>query len=67
MITSESEVRINQISFEIVRILKTNVVPVINNHEYTQMLTGPIIDLNDRSRNIFRKIMTVDSTRYNPP
>ncbi len=67
MITSESEVRINQISFEIVRILKTNVVPVINTHIYTQMLPGPLTDLNDRFRGIFRKIMTVNAERYNPP
>lgn len=67
MITSESENRMKEVSFEVVRILKANVVPVINNHQYTQMLPGPLVDLNDRTRNIFRKIMTVDSTRYNPP
>lgn len=67
MITGESERRINKVSFEIQRILKTNVVPVINNHQYTQLLPGPIIDLNEDYRNIFRKIMTVDAERYNPP
>lgn len=66
MITSESENRINQISFEIQRILTTNVVPVINTHQYTQMLPGPIIDLNEAYRGIFRKTMTVDASRYNP-
>jgi len=65
MITSESENRINKVSFEIQRILTTNVVPVINTHQYTQMLPGPIIDLNENYRNIFRKTMTVDAERYN--
>jgi len=66
MITSESENRINQISFEIQRILTTNVVPVINTHQYIQILPGPIIDLNEAYRNIFRKTMVVDAERYNP-
>lgn len=66
MITSESENRINQVSFEIQRILTTNVVPVISTHQYTQLLPGPIIDLNESYRNIFRKTTTVDAERYNP-
>lgn len=66
MITSESENRINQISFEIQRILTTNVVPVINTHQYTQLLPGPVIDLNEQYRNIFRKTMIVEAERYNP-
>lgn len=66
MITSESEKRMEQISGTIQRILTTNVVPVINTHQYTQMLPGPVIDLNENYRNIFRKTMTVDAERYNP-
>lgn len=70
IITSESETRMKKVAFEIVRILKTNVVPQpedMNNHVYTQMLPGPFIDLNEDFRGIFRKTMTVDSERFNPP
>ncbi len=70
MITSESEKRMSQVAFEITRILKTNVVPQpedMNTHIYTQLLPAPIIDLNEDYRNIFRKTMTVESQRFNPP
>lgn len=66
MITSESENSINQIAGEVLRILKTNVVPFINNHHYTQLLPQPIVDFQDDFRNIFRKTMTVESQRFNP-
>jgi len=67
IITSESENRINKVYAEIQRIIKTNVVVVINNHQYTQMLLGPGIDLNEDYRNIFRTTLTVDAERFNPP
>ena len=67
IITSENEKRINQVSFEIQRILKISVVPVINTHQYTQLLLGPAIDLNEDYRNLFRKTMTVNAERFNPP
>ncbi len=67
MITSENENRINMVAFEIVRILKENVVVVINTHQYTQLLPNPLIDLNEDFRNIFRKTMSVEAERYNPP
>jgi len=70
VITSESEQRLNKIVFQIVKIFKDNVVPQpadMNNHVYTQILPGPLIDLNEETRNIFRKTMTIDSQRFNPP
>ncbi len=64
--TSVSEDRVLQLVDEIVRILKNNVVTLINNRDYIQILPGNITSLNEEFRNIFRYNIDVDALRFNP-
>jgi len=64
--TSKSEDRVLQLVNEIVRIIKNNVVTIINGHSYIQILPGNITSLNEEFRNIFRYNIDVDAMRFNP-
>ena len=64
--TSESELRVLQLVNEIMRILKTNVVPTINNRTYIQMLTEGVTSLNEEYRNLYRYIISVSAIKLNP-
>jgi len=64
--TSESESRVLQLVDEIMRILKTNVVPTINNRTYIQMLPEGITSLNEEYRNLYRYLISVSAIKLNP-
>ena len=64
--TSESELRVMQLVNEIMRILKTNVVPTINNRTYIQMLPEGITSLNEEYRNLYRYLISVSAIKLNP-
>lgn len=64
--TSISETRCLQLVNEIVRIIKNNVVTIINGHDYIQILPGNITSLNEEFRNIFRYNVDIDALRFNP-
>ena len=64
--TSESELRVLQLVNEIMRILKTNVVPTINNRTYIQMLPEGVTSLNEEYRNLYRYIISVSAIKLNP-
>jgi|TARA_R110000822_G_scaffold232121_1_gene363926 hypothetical protein len=64
--TSESELRVMQLVDEIMRILKTNVVPTINNRTYIQMLPEGITSLNEEYRNLYRYLISVSAIKLNP-
>jgi hypothetical protein len=64
--TSESEEKVLKLADECIRILKTNVVPVINNHSYIQVLPGNMTPLNESYRNLYRWIIDVSALRFNP-
>ena len=64
--TSESESRVLQLVNEIMRILKTNVVPTINNRTYIQMLPEGITSLNEEYRNLYRYLISVSAIKLNP-
>ena len=64
--TSESELRVLQLVNEIMRILKTNVVPTINNRTYIQMLPEGITSLNEEYRNLYRYLISVSAIKLNP-
>tara|TARA_R110000744_G_scaffold51412_1_gene110719 strand:- start:5519 stop:5986 length:468 start_codon:yes stop_codon:yes gene_type:complete len=64
--TSESELRVMQLVDEIMKILKNNVVPTINNRTYIQMLPEGITSLNEEYRNLYRYIISVSAIKLNP-
>lgn len=64
--TSESELRVLQLVNEIMRILKTNVVPTINNRTYIQMLPEGVTSLNEEYRNLYRYLISVSAIKLNP-
>ena len=64
--TSESESRVLQLVNEIMRILKTNVVPTINNRTYIQMLPEGVTSLNEEYRNLYRYLISVSAIKLNP-
>tara|TARA_R110000751_G_scaffold63084_2_gene130489 strand:+ start:315 stop:782 length:468 start_codon:yes stop_codon:yes gene_type:complete len=64
--TSESESRVLQLVDEIMRILKTNVVPTINNRTYIQMLPEGVTSLNEEYRNLYRYLISVSAIKLNP-
>ena len=64
--TSESELRVMQLVDEIMKILKNNVVPTINNRTYIQMLPDGITSLNEEYRNLYRYIISVSAMKLNP-
>lgn len=64
--TSESELRVLQLVNEIMRILKTNVVPTINSRTYIQMLPEGITSLNEEYRNLYRYLISVSAIKLNP-
>ncbi len=64
--TSESETKVLKLVNEITRILKTNVVPTINNRVYIQVLPEGMTSLNEEYRNIFRYLVSVSALRINP-
>ncbi len=64
--TSLSENRCLQMVNEIMRIIKTNVVPTINNRTYIQLLPEGVTSLNEEYRNIFRYMISVSGIRLNP-
>lgn len=64
--TGKSEERVLQMIGEVVRILETNVVPLINFHQYIRVLPGPIHSANEEYRNLFRYIIDVDGLIFDP-
>jgi len=64
--TSESEIKVLKLVNEVTRILKTNVVPTINNNVYIQILPEGMTSMNEEYRNIFRYLISVSALRINP-
>lgn len=64
--TSESENRVLQLTNEVVRICKNNVVPTINRRTYLQLLIEGITPMNEEYRNIFRVMVGLGTLRFNP-
>jgi len=64
--TGKSKFRVLQITNEIIRILKANVVAVVENRTYLRILPEGITNLNDRFRNLFRMTIGVNALRHNP-
>ena len=55
-----------QLVDEIMKILKNNVLPTINNRTYIQMLPEGITSLNEEYRNLYRYIISVSAIKLNP-
>lgn len=64
--TGVSEVRILQLLDHVMFILKHNVVPLINGHEYIQMLPENPVSMNEEYRNLYRYTVGVTAMRFNP-
>lgn len=64
--TAKSENRVLQLVNEVARILKTNVVPVVNNRQYIQVLPEGFTSMNEEYRSIFRYLGSVSCLRFNP-
>ena len=68
--TSISEERVLQLVNEIMRILKTNVVPLITTkgetRDYVQMLPEGVTSLNEEYRNLYRYLVSVSAIIFNP-
>lgn len=64
--TGQSEDRVLQLVNEVVRIIKNNVVPFINNRQYIQILPEGLTSMNEEYRNIFRYLISVSALRFNP-
>lgn len=64
--TSESEEKVLKMVDECMRIIKNNVVPVINSHQYVQVLPGSVTSLNEAYRGLYRYMIEVNAMRFNP-
>ena len=64
--TSRSESRVLEMTNEIIRILKTNVVPIINFNQYIRLLPTAVTSMNEEYRGLYRYIVDVDCLRFNP-
>ena len=64
--SGESERRVLEMVSEVVRILKNNVVPVINGRDYVNLLPGPTTSMNEDYRNLYRYLVDCTALRYNP-
>lgn len=68
--TNTSEERVMIMVDEVMRILKTNVVPLITTNgktrDYIQMLPEGITSLNEEYRNMFRYMVSVSAVIFNP-
>lgn len=64
--TAESEIRVLQLVNMVMKIIKTNVVPVINDRQYIQILPEGLTSMNEEYRNIFRYLISVSALRFNP-
>jgi len=73
--TNTSEERVLQMVDEVMRIIKTNTVPLItsskgasegDSRDYLQMLPEGITSLNEEYRNMFRYLVSVSAIIFNP-
>lgn len=64
--TGVSENRILEMTNEIIRILKRNVLLQVGTHGYVQMLPTGITSLNEQYRGIFRYMVDVEVKKFNP-
>lgn len=68
--TSVSEAKVLELVNEIMRILKTNVVPIITTkgetRSYIQVLPEGLTSLNEEYRNLFRYLVSVNCLIINP-
>lgn len=64
--TSISEDRVLEMVNETMRIIKTNIVPTINNNFYVQLLPEGLTSMNEEYRGLYRYIMSVSVLKFNP-
>lgn len=64
--TGESERRVLQLTDMITYILKHNVVPVVNNRQYVQLLPDGYVPMNEDYRNLFKTLLSCSAMRFNP-
>ena len=64
--SGESERRVLQLTNEVMRIIKSNVVPTINKRTYLQLLPTGVTSLNEQYRNLYRYSIGVETLIFNP-
>lgn len=64
--TGESQRRVDQLVNETVSIIKSRIVPIIDNTQYVQLSLEGITSMNEEYRNIFRYLVSVSCLRVNP-
>ncbi len=64
--SSVSEARVLQLTDEVMRIIKENVLLNINGREYVRIVPNGITSVNEEYRNLFRYILSCDAIYFNP-
>ena len=64
--TGDSQRRILQMTDMVTYILKNNVVPVVNNRQYVQILPDGYVPMNEEYRNLYKTMVSCTAQRFNP-
>lgn len=64
--TGTSQRRILQLTDMVTYILKKNVVPVVNNRQYVQLLPDGYVPMNEEYRNLYKTMVSCTAQRFNP-
>lgn len=64
--TGTSERRVLQLTDMCTYILKNNVLPIVNNRQYVQLLPEGYVPMSEEYRNLYKTMLSATAMRFNP-